>query len=65
MQKDIKALIDVRKDLKMELRRVEEQLAEEVTKFDGTLIEALDMGLVKLNFSLNPWVRRKIFANRI
>lgn len=47
----IEELIGEQEDLKGRLRHVQQQLTDEVMQFQGTLRDALEMQLVRLNFA--------------
>ncbi len=55
---DVKHLLNKRNELKHELRDIDRQLMEEITSFDGKLVDALGMGLVRLNFAAPVGFRR-------
>ena len=57
---DIKELLNKRQDLKMELREVEHELINVVENFEGTLNEAVRLGLVKFNFTVPQGYYRSI-----
>ena len=44
-------LIQKREDLKTEIRIVEKELTDHIVHFDGTLVEALRLRLIRLNFA--------------
>ena len=49
---NIEKLIEEQNELKNELNNTQRKLISEVEQFDGTLREALSLGLVKLNFAV-------------
>jgi len=58
MSENIKKLIETIQEAKMMKRETEYELCHIIETFDGTLNEALKIGLVRLNFSAPPGFRR-------
>lgn len=54
MDNEIKELIDKQQELKFELKDVQHRLADMVMDYKGSLQEALESKLVRLNFPAPP-----------
>jgi hypothetical protein len=48
------------RSLRHELRMLQEQLSSDVENFNGSLQDALAIGLVKLTFSPAPYLQRRL-----
>ena len=49
--RDFREMLADQQDAKMKLREVSQEMADYASRFDGTLKEALQMGIVRLNFT--------------
>ena len=58
MEDKIKELIDRQQELKFELKDVQHSLADMVMNYEGSLREALESRLVRLNFPAPPGFHR-------
>ncbi len=55
--KRVQELLREKSDLQFNLREVDEKLCQIVSEFKGSLVEAIALGLVKLNFASPPGFR--------
>lgn len=60
MDYDIKQLIRDRRDAQIQLQDIESQLTSALQSFEGTLLEAIAIGLVRPNFPTPPGFKRYI-----
>ena len=47
-----------KRDLQDEIRRIDHELVDVINHFEGSLIDALKMGLIRLNFTAPPGFRQ-------
>ena len=58
MDYEIKELIDKQQELKFELKDIQHRLADMILNYEGSLREALESRLVRLNFPAPPGFHR-------